>query len=57
MEVFERYKRVTGNVEKAILEIYLSGISARKIAGITDALSKVRIGKDALSRIASRPEE
>jgi transposase-like protein len=56
-EVFERYKRMTGNVEEAILEIYLSGISTRKIAGITDALSRVRIGKDAVSRIASRLEE
>src|SRR5215208_7028301 len=39
-EVFERYKRMTGDVE-AILEMYLSGISVRKIAGVTDALSKV----------------
>src|SRR3712207_6033312 len=37
--------------------MYLSGISVRKIAGVTDALSKVRIGKDAVSRIASRLEE
>ena len=56
-EVFERYKRMTGDVEEAILEMYLSGISVRKIAGVTDALSKVRIGKDAVSRIASRLEE
>ena len=55
-EVFERYKRMTGDVEEAILEMYLSGISVRKVAGITDALSKVRIGKDAVSRIASRLE-
>ncbi len=56
-EVFERYKRMTGDVEEAILEMYLSGISVRKIAGVTDALSKVRIGKDAVSRIAKRLEE
>jgi putative transposase len=36
--------------------MYLSGISVRKIAGVTDALSKVRIGKDAVSRIARRLE-
>jgi putative transposase len=53
-EVFERYKRLTGNVEEAILEMYLSGVSTRKIAGITEALSRVRIGKDTLSRITSR---
>lgn len=56
-EVFERYKRMTGDVEEAILEMYLSGISVRKIAGVTEALSKVRIGKDSVSRIASRLEE
>jgi putative transposase len=53
-KVFERYRRVTGNVEEAILQMYLSGISKRKIAGVTSALSKVRIGKDVVSRIAGR---
>jgi putative transposase len=56
-EVFERYKRMTGDVEEAVLEMYLSGISVRKIAGVTDALSKVRVGKDAVSRIATRLQE
>ncbi len=56
-EVFERYKRMTGDVEEAVLEMYLSGISVRKIAGVTDAVSKVKVGKDAVSRIASRLEE
>lgn len=56
-EIFERYKRMTGDVEEAILEMYLSRISVRKIVGVPDALSKVRIGKDAVSRIASRVEE
>jgi putative transposase len=56
-EVFERYKRMTGDVEEAVLEMYLSGISVRKIAGVTEALSRVRVGKDAVSRIARRLEE
>ena len=56
-ELFERYKRMTGDVEEAVLEMYLSGISVRKIAGVTDSLSRVKIGKDAVSRIASRLEE
>jgi putative transposase len=55
-EVFERYKRMTGDVEEAVLEMYLSGISGRKIASVTDSLSRVKIGKDAVSRIASRLE-
>ncbi len=56
-EVFERYKRMTGDVEEAVLEMYLSGISVRKIAGVTEALSQVKVGKDAVSRIARRLEE
>ncbi len=56
-EVFESYKRMTGDMEQAILQMYLSGISTRKIAGVTDSLSKVKVGKDAVSRIASRLEE
>ncbi len=38
-EVFERCKRMTGNVEEAIPERYLSGICTCKIAGITHASS------------------
>jgi putative transposase len=45
-EVFERYKRMTGDVEEAILEMYLSGTSTRKIASVSDALSRAKIGKD-----------
>jgi len=56
-EAFERYKRMSGNVEEAVLEMCLSGISTRKIAGVTDALSRARIGKDVVSRIAARLEE
>jgi len=56
-EVFERYKRMTGDVEEAVLEMYLSGISVRKIAGVTEALSRVKVGKDAVSRIVGRLEE
>ena len=56
-DVFERYKRMSGDVEEAVLEMYLSGISVRKIAGVTEALSKVKVGKDAVSRIARRLQE
>ena len=37
--------------------MYLSGISVRKIASVTEALSRVKVGKDAVSRIASRLQE
>jgi putative transposase len=56
-EVFDRYQRMTGSVEEAVLEMYLQGVSTRKVAAITDALSGVRVGKDAVSRIASRLDD
>ena len=56
-EVFERYKRMTGEVEEAVLEMYLQGVSTRKIAAIAEGLSRIRITKDAVSRIAQRLEE
>jgi putative transposase len=48
---------MTGNVEEAVLQMYLQGVSTRKVAAITDALSGVRVGKDAVSRIASRLDD
>jgi transposase-like protein len=55
-KVFEEYHRSTGEVEDAILEMWLQGISQRKIAEVTEKLGAVRIGKDAVSRIAQRLE-
>lgn len=56
-EVFERYRRLTGSLEEAVLEMYLQGVSTRKIEQITGKLSGVKISKDATSRIAQRLEE
>ena len=56
-EVLECCKSMTSDAEEAVLQMYLSGISVRKIAGVTDALSRVRIGKDAVIRIAHRLEK
>lgn len=53
-EVFERYRRLTGNLEEAVLEMYLQGVSTRKVEAITGKLSGVGISKDAVSRIAQR---
>jgi transposase-like protein len=55
-QVFEEYHRSTGEVEDAILEMWLQGISQRKIAEVTQKLGALRIGKDAVSRIAQRLE-
>ena len=55
-EVFERYHRLTGSLEEAVLEMYLQGVSTRKVEQITGRLSGVQISKDATSRIAQRLE-
>lgn len=39
IEVFERYRRMTGEVEGA-LEMYPRGVSTRKVAAITEGLSR-----------------
>jgi putative transposase len=54
--VFEEYHRSTGEVEDAVLEMWLQGISQRKIEEVTQKLGSVKIGKDAVSRIAQRLE-
>lgn len=56
-EVFDRYRRMTGNLEEAVLEMYLQGVSTRKIEQITGRLSGVKISKDATSRIAQRLDD
>lgn len=56
-EVFERYRRLTGSLEEAVLEMYLQGVSTRKVEQVTGKLSGVKISKDAVSRIAARLEE
>jgi putative transposase len=48
---------MTGDVAEALLEMYLSGISVRKISGVTEALSRVKVGKYTVGRIAKRLEE
>ena len=60
-EVFERYRRMTGSLEEAILEMYLQGVSTRKVEEITGKLSGTRISpprrggrEDAVSRIVGR---
>ncbi|GLV48886.1 hypothetical protein TJA_19890 [Thermus sp. LT1-2-5] len=56
-EVFKRHKIRTGEVEEAVLEICLQGVSTRKIAAITEGLSRIRVRKETISRIAQRLEE
>lgn len=56
-EVFEKYRRMSGSMEEAVLEMYLQGVSTRKVEAITGKLSGTKVSKDAVSRIAARFDE
>lgn len=56
-EVFERYRRMTGSLEESVLEMYLQGVSTRKVEEITGKLSGTKISKDAVSRVVGRFDE
>ena len=56
-EVFDRYRRMTGSLEESVLEMYLQGVSTRKVEQITGKLSGTKISKDAVSRIVGRFDE
>lgn len=56
-EVFERYRRMTGSLEESVLEMYLQGVSTRKVEQITGKLSGTKISKDAVSRVVGRFDE
>lgn len=56
-EVFEKYRRMTGSMEESVLEMYLQGVSTRKVEQITGKLTGTRISKDAVSRITARFDE
>jgi hypothetical protein len=45
---------MTGNFEETVLQMYLQGISTRKIERVTGKRSGVQISKDAVSRIEKR---
>jgi transposase-like protein len=55
-QVFEEYHHSTGEVDDAVLEMWLQGISQRKVAEVIQKLGAVRIGKEAVSRVAQRLE-
>jgi transposase-like protein len=45
------------DVEEAVLEMYLQGVSTRRVSSITQAPSRVRVSKDAVSRITKKLDE
>lgn len=50
-ELFERYQRSERAFTSAIVEMWLKGVSTRKVADITDALSSVKFSKSTVSEM------
>jgi putative transposase len=48
-EIIERYRRRESSVEEALVEMYLAGVSVRRVEDITEALWGVRVGPSTVS--------
>lgn len=55
--VVGRYKRRLPELDDAITEAYVGGISTRKMAGVAEALLGEGVSKSAVSRVTARLEE
>ena len=49
--IIERYRRRESSVEEALMEMYLAGVSVRRVEDITEALWGERVSSGAVSRL------
>ncbi len=49
--IIERYKRRESSVEEALIEMYLAGVSVRRVEGITEALWGTRVSPGTVSNL------
>jgi transposase-like protein len=49
--IIERYKRREASVEEALVEMYLAGVSVRRVEDITEALWDTRVSSGTVSRL------
>ena len=52
--IIERYKRRESSVEEALVEMYLAGVSVRRVEDITEALWGTRVSSGTVSRLNQR---
>lgn len=50
-EIIERYRRRESSVEEALMEMYLAGVSVRRVEGITEALWGTRVSPSTVSEL------
>ena len=49
--IIERYRRRESSVEEALVEMYLAGVSVRRVEDITEALWGTRVSPSTVSRL------
>jgi len=52
--IIERYKRRESSVEEALIEMYLAGVSMRRVADITEALWGTKVSAGTVSDLAQK---
>ena len=52
--IIERYRRRESSVEEALIEMYLAGISVRRVEDITEALWGTRVSPSTVSNLTRR---
>jgi putative transposase len=56
-DVIGRYQRRSLELDEMMVEAYVSGVSQRKMADVTEALMGERVGRSTVSRVAKRLDE
>lgn len=49
--IIERYRRRESSVEEALVEMYLAGVSVRRVEDVTEALWGTRVSSGTMSRL------
>ena len=52
--IIDRYRRRESSVEEALVEMYLAGVSVRRVEDITEALWGTRVSSGTVSRLTRR---
>ena len=53
--IIERYRRRESSVEEALIEMYLAGVSVRRVEDITEALWGSRVSPSTISELNKKP--
>jgi putative transposase len=56
-DVIGRYQRRSPELDEMMVEAYVSGVSQRKMADVTEALMGERVGRSTVSRVAKQLDE